>query len=50
MNSLSTALIIQIVLCVILFGILFYLMIKNSELKKELSSKIKNPPTKGSED
>jgi len=50
MNSLSTALIIQIVLCVILFGFLFYFMSKNSELKKEISSKTKNSTTKGSED
>jgi len=50
MNSLSTALIIQIGLCVILFGLLFYFMIKNSELKKEISAKIKNTTTIESED
>ncbi|MCK5391020.1 MAG: hypothetical protein KAJ31_01195 [Deltaproteobacteria bacterium] len=50
MGSLSTALIVQIVLCVVLFGFLFYFMIKNSELKKEIDSKINNSSTKGSED
>lgn len=50
MGSLSTALIVQIVLCVVLFGLLFYFMIKNSELKKELNSKTKNSTTMESED
>ena len=50
MSNLSTALIFQIVLCVILFGFLFYFMTENSELKKEISSKIKNSTTDASED
>ena len=50
MSSLSTALIFQIVLCVILFGFLFYFMTKNSELKKEIRAKLKNSTTHSSED
>ncbi|MEM7007550.1 MAG: hypothetical protein AAF462_00275 [Thermodesulfobacteriota bacterium] len=42
MSSLSQALIIQIVICIVLFGFLFYFMIKNAQLKKEIHSKIKN--------
>ena len=39
MSSLTTALIIQIGICVILFAFLFYFMAKNSELKKEIEEK-----------
>lgn len=46
MSSLSEALIIQIILCAVLFGFLFYFMAKNSELKKEIESKTKNSHSK----
>jgi len=48
MSSLTTALIIQILFSIVLFGFLFYLMSQNSTLKKEINSR-KNK-TKASED
>lgn len=48
MSSLSTALIIQILFSIVLFGFLFYFMAKNSELKKEIESK-KNSRNNSSE-
>lgn len=50
MNSLSTALIVQIGLCVILFGFLFYFIMKNAALKKEIQSKIQNSTTMKNEE
>jgi len=50
MSSLTTALVIQILFSIVLFGFLFYLMSQNSALKKEIKSKTNNSKTKASED
>jgi len=50
MSDLTTAMIIQILFSVVLFGFLFYFMTKNAELKKEIKSKTNNSTTKSSEE
>jgi len=42
MSDLTTAMIIQILFSVVVFAFLFYLMSKNSDLKKEIESKKNN--------
>ena len=38
MNTLLTAFLIQLVMCTVLFALLFYLVASNAKLKKEIES------------
>ena len=38
MNTLLTAFLIQLVMCAVLFALLFYLVSSNAKLKKEIES------------
>ena len=38
MNTLLTAFLIQLVMCAVLFALLFYLVASNAKLKKEIES------------
>lgn len=46
MNTLVSAFLIQLLLCAILFVLIFYFAVRNAELKKEIeprSENLKNP-------
>ena len=46
MNALTSAFLIQLVLCAILFAMLFYLVTANAKIKKEIESetgRLKDP-------
>ncbi len=42
MNTLVSAFLIQLLLCAILFALIFYLVVSNTELKKEIESQSEN--------